>query len=507
MMKCEDRELVLKARRGESTAFDELVRRYWDWTLTIAYGLTNNHSAAQDIVQEAFMRAWQKLDQLTEPDRFKQWLRRIVMNQAMMYVRKRKANVSFEDLESSRIAYSEKPETDTTDQENIDSVYEAMQNLGVRHRLLMTLFYVDGLSQRDIGNLLEISESTVKSRLHDARTRIRKEISMENASKRRGRIAVSLRRVNLRPLEEDSPWLEDIDLDVNEGELLVLSGPQYSGKSELLKVIGLLEKPDSEIVEVNGIDTSELDPLKFVEMKVGMFGYIWQQPQLSHQMSSIENVVLPLIAAGIERANCIERSIDVLRFVKLEETKKEMPVRMLSLLDQQKVALARALVVDPDVIVAQEPTGSMRLSELREFDHLLERTVRERNVSVVCSSHDLNIMKASDRIVWLEDGRIAKIGTFDEDPPKYVGRNVFIFRYPASLLEKLYYSRKYKGKSEELLRSATEKYQQAVKRITILRSKRESSDEELIKLQIKELQEAIVMLNDVVSSLQSILET
>ena len=117
------------------------------------------------------------------------------------------------------------------------------------------------------------------------------------------------------------------------------------------------------------------------------------------------------------------------------------------------------------------------------------------------------MMKASDRIVWMDNGKIAKIGTFDEGPPKYVGRNAIIFRYPNILSEGLYYSRKYKGDKEILLRNATEKYQQAVKRLTILRGERESSDEDLIKLQINELRVAVDMLSDAISSLEKVLKT
>lgn len=504
-MEYRDIEVIQEAYKGQSEAFDYLVKKYWNWAANIAYGIINDYSVAQDVVQEAFLQAWQKLDQLAEPDKFKQWLRRIVINQAIMYLRRRKPTVSLENMEDPGIACYEKTQMDTAEQEDIKSVHKAMQNLGVRHRLLMTLFYIDGLSQRDIANLLEISESTVKSRLHDARAKIRKEISMKNRNEKQDNTIISLREISLRPLEEDSPWLEDINLDINAGELLVLTGPQNCGKYELLKVIGLLEKPDSGIVEINGEDTSKHDFLRFVETKVSMFGYIWRQPQLDQQMSGLENVVLPLISSGIKRDNCIERSIEVLRFVGLNDNKKDAPVRMLSALDQQKVALARALVGNPEVIIAQEPTGDMRLSDLNEFDQLLERTVRERNVTVVCSSHDLKMMKASDRMVWMDNGKMAKIGTFEEGPPKYVGRNACIYQYPASLMEALYYSGKYRDNKENLLSNALEKYQQAAKKITILKGKRESTDEELIQLQIDEFREASDLLNSVVSDLERLL--
>ena len=215
MIERKDQELVIESRSGEHEAFDLLVQKYWKWGLTIAYGLVNDHAASEDVTQEAFVNAWQKLDQLAEPNSFKQWFRRIVINQAMMYLRKRRPNIPLEEMESSEIAYSKEPEPDIREQEDIESVYKAMQGLGLRHRLLMTLFYLDGLSQRDIGDLLEISESIVKSRLHDARARIKKEMAMGNINDKKGEKIVCLRGVNLRPLEEDSPWLEDIDLDVN----------------------------------------------------------------------------------------------------------------------------------------------------------------------------------------------------------------------------------------------------------------------------------------------------
>ena len=88
MVEYNDSDLVQSARRGELKAFDILVQRYWEWAFTIASGLIDDSSAAQDVVQEAFVNAWRKLHQLTKPERFNQWLRRIVINQAMMSLRR-----------------------------------------------------------------------------------------------------------------------------------------------------------------------------------------------------------------------------------------------------------------------------------------------------------------------------------------------------------------------------------------------------------------------------------
>jgi len=129
-----DGELVQNARRGDSGAFDLLVQRYWEWAVAIAHGLAGDHSLAQDIAQEAFIVSWQKLHQLSEPGRFRRWLRRIVINQAMMHLRKSKPSVSLEDIEQPESIPSDVREGDMIRQENIQSVYRAMRNLGVRHQ-------------------------------------------------------------------------------------------------------------------------------------------------------------------------------------------------------------------------------------------------------------------------------------------------------------------------------------------------------------------------------------
>ena len=205
MIEYEDAELVRKACRGEPGAFDALVQKYWEWAFAIAYGLTDDPWAAQDIAQEAFTSSWQKVHQLTRPERFKQWLRRIVMNQAMMYLRKRRLDVPLEDMDDTMALHSEEPVEQIIREENVKLVNGAMQALALRHRLLLTLFYIDGLSQRDISALLEISEPLVKSRLYDARTKLRKEIAMEDLREENRETVISLRGVSIGPLEEDSP--------------------------------------------------------------------------------------------------------------------------------------------------------------------------------------------------------------------------------------------------------------------------------------------------------------
>ena len=511
MVEYNDSDLVQRACRGESKAFDILVQKYWEWAFAIAYGLMDDFSAAQDVAQEAFVNAWQKLHQLNNPERFKQWLRRIVMNQVMMYLRQKKSTVSLDEIEENSAICSETPEKKIIELETIELVNKTMQNLTLRHRLLLELFYMDGLSQRDIGALLEISEHIVKSRLHDARTKLRKEIAMEKTREEDRSTVVRLFGVNLKSLGEDSPDLEDINLEVKEGEFLVLTGHKGCGKYETLRVIGLLEKPDSGVVEIDGINMSALEPFKFVEMKVGIFGYVWQKPQLSYHMSAVENVILPLVAAGFKKSSCIERTVEIFRFVGLDDEKRKVPVRFvqqspfqrgvgglllreplgkLSILDQQRVILARALITDPVIIIAQEPTGNMVPTDGQEFTNLLRRVTEDRNVAIVCASHDLKVINTADHIAWMRNGKIAKIGTPQEGAPSKIERSNLIVRFPGNICRWLYHTGKYTGIKKELLHEASEKYEQAIEKATILRAKPESTVEEKIELRINELRES-----------------
>jgi ABC-type multidrug transport system ATPase subunit len=196
--------------------------------------------------------------------------------------------------------------------------------------------------------------------------------------------------------------------------------------------------------------------------------------------------------------------VEIFRFVGLEDKKRKLPVRQLSILEQQRVVLARALITDPAVIIAQEPTGNMVPDDGQEFAGLLRRTTEERNVAVVCASHDLKIINMADRVAWMQNGRIAKIGTPNEGAPPKVGKGNFIVRYPGNICEWLYHSGKYTGIKRELLHEASEKYKQAIEKVTFLRAKPESTVEERIELRINELRESINLLSNVVSNLERV---
>jgi len=506
MMEYDDSVLVKRACRGESQAFDILVQKYWEWAFAIVVGLVNDFSVGQDIAQESFVNAWQKLHQLNNPERFKQWLRRIVMNQAMMYLRQKKSTVSLEEIEESSTIYSETPEKKIIEQETVELLNKTMQALTIRHRLLLELFYMDGLSQSDIGVLLEISESLVKSRLHDARTKLKEEIRMANSRENDKNIVVSLHGVNLEPLGDDSPKLEDLNLEIKEGEFFVLTGHKDCGKYEILRVIGLLEKPNSGVVEIDGVDMSVLEPFKFVEMKVGIFGYVWQKPQLSYHMSAVENAILPLVAAGVKKSICIERTVEIFRFVGLEYEKKKLPVRQLSIFDQQRVVLARALITDPVAIIVQEPTGDMVPADGQEFTDLLRRVTQERNIAVVCASHDLKVINTSDRVAWMQNGRIVKIGIPEEGPPPNLEKVDLFVRFPGNIFQWLYHTGKYAGVKKQLLGEASEKYEQAIEKATFLQAKPDSTVEERMRLRVNEIRQSVNLLNDVVSNLERVLE-
>jgi ABC-type methionine transport system ATPase subunit len=221
-------------------------------------------------------------------------------------------------------------------------------------------------------------------------------------------------------------------------------------------------------------------------------------------MSAVENVILPLVAAGVKKSSCIERTVEIFRFVGLEDEKRKLPVGKLSIFDQQRVVLARALITDPIVIIAEEPTGDMVSTDGQKFVDLLRSVAEERNVAVVCASHDLKVISAADRIAWMQNGKIVKIGTTEEERPTKAESGL-IFRFPGNIFQWLYQNGKYTGIKKALLQDAAEKYEQAIEKATFLRAKPESTVEERIQLRINELRESAKLLSDVIFDIERVL--
>ena len=174
-MQLRDEILVQKALAGDKHAFGQLIEKYQNVVYGLAYHLVRNSTDAQDLSQEAFLQAYLKLSQLKQPAKFAHWLRRITANTCKMWLRRPKPElVSWEDLKGDELWVGE---TSSEDEEVKQAVSQAIDLLSEKNRLTITLYYIDGLTQREIGDFLGLSVGTIKSRLHEARKHLRKELT------------------------------------------------------------------------------------------------------------------------------------------------------------------------------------------------------------------------------------------------------------------------------------------------------------------------------------------
>jgi len=228
------------------------------------------------------------------------------------------------------------------------------------------------------------------------------DIDVQNIVRTRG-----VRRVyKMGKLELEA--LRGIDLEIVRSEYISIMGPSGSGKSTLFNMIGALDKPTSGKVYIDEVDVAQLDAYELAWLRCRKIGYIFQTFNLIPVMTALENVTLPMIFAGLSTDESTDKGVDLLKTVGLEDRIQHRPLE-LSGGQQQRVAVARALANDPAIVLADEPTGNLDRQTGREIIELLRRLNTEKEVTIISATHDLKMLDVSDRIVWVEDGKIAKI--------------------------------------------------------------------------------------------------
>ena len=223
--------------------------------------------------------------------------------------------------------------------------------------------------------------------------------------------AVDVRKV-YRMGDSETHALAGVSLDVRRGEYLSIMGPSGSGKSTFFNMIGGLDKPTAGKVYIDQVDIAQLDPYELAWLRCRKVGYIFQTFNLIQVMSCLENVTLPMAFAGVEGEEARDKAVDILDRVGLADRALHKPAEM-SGGQQQRVAIARALANSPDILLADEPTGNLDLKTGEEIIALFRRLRDELGVTIITATHDLKMLKTSDRIVWIEDGRITRIRTPD----------------------------------------------------------------------------------------------
>ncbi|MFA4043458.1 MAG: hypothetical protein HZRFUVUK_000230 [Candidatus Fervidibacterota bacterium] len=202
--------------------------------------------------------------------------------------------------------------------------------------------------------------------------------------------------------------LRGIDLDIKRGEYVSIMGPSGSGKSTLFNMIGGLDKPTEGTVFIDEVDLAQLDAYELAWLRCRKIGYIFQTFNLIPVMTALENVTLPMTFAGIPEDEKLDRGMELLKRVGLADRWNHKPAE-LSGGQQQRVAIARALANDPAIILADEPTGNLDLRTGREIIDLLKELNEEKGVTIISATHDLKMIDVSDRVVWIRDGKIARI--------------------------------------------------------------------------------------------------
>jgi len=224
--------------------------------------------------------------------------------------------------------------------------------------------------------------------------------------------AVDVKRV-YRTGEVETHALRGASLDVKRAEYLSIMGPSGSGKTTFFNMIGGLDRPTSGKVYIDQVDIAQLDPFELAWLRCRKVGYIFQSFNLIQVMSCIENVMLPMAFAGLSSEDAREKAMEILERVGLADRALHKPAEM-SGGQQQRVAVARALANSPDIILADEPTANLDLKTGEEIIELFWTLRSDLGVTIITATHDLKMLKTSDRILWIEDGRIVKAAKPEE---------------------------------------------------------------------------------------------
>ena len=212
---------------------------------------------------------------------------------------------------------------------------------------------------------------------------------------------------------EEVHALRGITCTIHSGEYVSIMGPSGSGKSTFFNMIGGLDKPSAGEVYIDEVDIAQLGVYELAWLRCRKIGYIFQTFNLIMVMNAIENVSLPMIFAGLSADEARDKAAELLRLVGLGDRLTHRPVEM-SGGQQQRVAIARALANDPAIILADEPTGNLDLKTGREIIELLTAMKEERGVTIITATHDHKMLAASDRVIWITDGRISRIQKREE---------------------------------------------------------------------------------------------
>lgn len=206
--------------------------------------------------------------------------------------------------------------------------------------------------------------------------------------------------------------LRGIDLTINKGEVVSIVGPSGAGKTTLLQIIGTLDKPDTGTICVDGIDVTTLSQKKLSDFRNKHIGFVFQFHQLLPEFTAIENVMIPAYIAGVSNKEARKKAEELLRFMGLTERAHHKP-NELSGGEKQRVAVARALINNPAVILADEPSGSLDSKNKEELHQLFFDLRDQFGQTFVIVTHDESLAQLTDRTIHMRDGILENLESQD----------------------------------------------------------------------------------------------
>ncbi len=204
------------------------------------------------------------------------------------------------------------------------------------------------------------------------------------------------------------PALRGISFEIYRGEFVSVMGPSGSGKSTVMNLVGCLDRPTSGRILLAGKDVSKLSDAKLAEIRRAMIGFVFQQFNLISRLTALENVALPMWFAGVDKAKREKHAEELLTQVGLGHRLKHHPTQ-LSGGERQRVAIARALANNPEIILADEPTGNLDSRSGEEIVKLLQNLSMEEGKTLIIVTHDLEFGRMAQRMIKLRDGLIEGI--------------------------------------------------------------------------------------------------
>lgn len=202
---------------------------------------------------------------------------------------------------------------------------------------------------------------------------------------------------------QELPVLKDVSLRLKKGEIVALVGQSGAGKSTLLHCVGLLDQPTSGEIMINGVDVSRRSDRDRTLIRRQIMGFVYQFHYLQPEFTALENVMIPMMIAGIRKKEAMSDAAELLSIMGLGERLTHRPAR-LSGGEQQRVAIARALANRPKLLLADEPTGNLDEGTSAHIFALLMEAVKQRGVSALVATHNLQLASQMDRVLTLEKG-------------------------------------------------------------------------------------------------------